>query len=62
MIASAEELLNVGEEGIAFENLVNNLFEVGVQLSDEAFLMIDAMGRQLGLDPQTWSCLRSQAC
>ena len=37
IVASSRELLNVGEEGIAFENIVENLYEIDFALNKELY-------------------------
>lgn len=51
---SARDLCNVGEEGIAFENMVENLYEFDVPLTRELYHEIDVLRQLL--------CLSQESC
>jgi hypothetical protein len=56
-LESARGLINVGEEGIAFENLTDNLFEHEFPLSDQLYGEIEKLGKLIGMEAETWTYL-----
>ena len=53
-----EELIDTGEEFIAFENLCSNLHEVNFPLTLKLFDNIDALGNLWDVEVKRWKSLR----
>jgi hypothetical protein len=51
------ELIDVGELGVAFENLCAQLYEYEVMVDAETKSSLAAIGGYLGLDPRLWESL-----
>jgi hypothetical protein len=58
-IASVWELVEVGELGIAFENLCTQLYEYGVVLDLQSLRTLGEVGSYLRLDPELWQRLET---
>lgn len=56
-IAESESLFMHGEEIIAFEILVSNLYEFRFPLTAELYAAISRLGVGLGISPERWSIL-----
>ncbi len=56
-IENSRELAVHGEEGVAFENLCQNLFEWDFPLKKEDYAEIVQLGRHYRFDEPTWSFL-----
>ncbi len=55
----AKEMIETGEEFIAFENLCSNLYEVNFPLTSKLYEQIDALGRLWDIDDSSWNYLRN---
>jgi hypothetical protein len=51
IIASSQDLLNIGEEGIAFENMVENLYEIDFSIRKELFRELETLRDLLCVEP-----------
>jgi hypothetical protein len=56
-VADTLDLIEHGELGVAFENLVQNVYEFDVPLSPTEYQAFDDAGRVLHLNPDAWICL-----
>jgi len=57
-VASALDLLEAGEAGIAFENLAQTVYEFDRALSAPDYQQFEEVGRSLALPPEAWTFLR----
>lgn len=60
-IDKIEELVQVGEWQIAFENLCTQLYEFGIVLPGGSLAMIAEIGREVGVEERYWSILEADA-
>lgn len=51
---STIELVQVGEEGIALENLCSNIDDFEITLSQDSFDKIQYLAVKMGLHPDSW--------
>lgn len=58
IVADAQHLLRFGEPRVAFENLCENLFEEGVQITPEIYGQIEAAGEAMGVSSGRYEFLR----
>ena len=56
-IEDSRDLAVHGEEGVAFENLCQNLFEWDFPLQKEDYAAIERIGRYYRFEESTWSFL-----
>ncbi len=56
-IADSRDLALHNEEGVAFENLCQNLFEWDFPLTTEDFVVIERLGRHYQFKPDKWGFL-----
>ena len=56
-IEDSRELAAHGEEGVAFENLCQNLFEWDFPLKKDDYDAIERLGRHYRFEESTWSFL-----
>jgi hypothetical protein len=56
-IDESRDLAIHNEEGIAFENMCQNLFEWDFPLTKEDYAIIEELGRYYRFDESTWSFL-----
>ena len=53
IIADSKDLLSVGEEGIAFENMVENLYEIDFPINKAIFNELEKLCELLCLESKT---------
>lgn len=59
VISELRAELGAGEYGVAFHLLCNILFEQAVVVPNDAYEMIDTVGRMMRLDESEWRFLKS---
>ncbi len=57
VIADARDLIEHGEEGVAFENICQNIYEWDIPLSRSDYDRLRKLGRHYGFDDSKWSFL-----
>lgn len=57
VIADAQDLIEHGEEGVAFENICQNIFEWDIPLSRANYERLIRLGCHYGFESKTWSFL-----
>lgn len=58
-IEFVQELLDVGEWGVAHEHICTQLFEYDATVPPEVVAELARLGEAMRLDPEAWLCLRS---
>ena len=56
-IEDSQDLAGHGEEGVAFENLCQNLFEWDFPRTNDDYAAIERLGRHYRFEESTWSFL-----
>jgi hypothetical protein len=57
-LSDMRELCSAGEPGISLENFVTQLTEYEVKIRPEVAVELEALGREMGLDPRYWGWLK----
>lgn len=58
-VTDSVELLDVGEAGVALENLAQNLFEFDVYVSRAEYAGLAALGTKFGVHQRSWDFLEA---
>ena len=57
VIEDARDLIEHGEEGVAFESICQNIYEWNIPLSRANYERLERLGRHYGFENSTWSFL-----
>jgi hypothetical protein len=54
----AEDLISHGEFGEALDLIVTQVYEYELPVSEQAYALVEELGRGMEIDPSSWSFLR----